>query len=216
MSVLDPVSLLKTLPAVIIGLTVHEYAHAWMAFKLGDTTARDMGRLTFNPIKHIDPIGFIFIVLAGFGWAKPVMFNPENLKNKHRDEIWIALAGPLSNLITGIFFFIVARVLVTLDFFNATNIGHYVVNFLITGGLINFGLFVFNLIPIPPLDGSHVYLTFLKVRNPNIFILFNKYGTLALFLLIILENQLKINVLPIMPVIRFFANIVYTLLQFPQ
>ena len=91
--------LLKSLPAVVIGLTVHELAHALMAYFLGDMTAKNDGRLTLNPLKHIDPLGFILIVIAGFGWAKPVNFNPANLRNKHRDEILISLAGPFSNFL---------------------------------------------------------------------------------------------------------------------
>lgn len=93
--------LFRSLPAVIIGLTVHELAHAYTAYKLGDMTAKNDGRLTLNPLKHIDPLGFILIVIAGFGWAKPVSFNPDNLKNKHRDEILISLAGPFSNFFAG-------------------------------------------------------------------------------------------------------------------
>lgn len=214
MNSLDPMLMLKTLPAVILGLTVHEYAHAWMAYKLGDTTAKDMGRLSFNPLKHIDPLGFIFILIAGFGWAKPVIFNPEKLKNKHSGEILISLAGPFSNLILGIVLFIIARGLYAMDFFQATKAGQGVMDVFFIGGIINFGLFVFNLIPLPPLDGSHVYLTFLKVKNPRVFDIIYKYGTAALFIIIIIENQIKVNLLPIQPVINLIANLLLKILQF--
>lgn len=207
-------NMLHTLPAVIIGLTVHEYAHAWMAFKLGDHTAGQMGRLSFNPLKHIDPLGFLFIVIAGFGWAKPVMFNPENLKNKHSGEILISLAGPFANLITGILFFVLARIMYGSDFMLSSQLGRIIMSLAITTGFINFGLFVFNLIPLPPLDGSHVYLTFLKVKNPQIFNAIYRYGTGALFLIIILESQLNIVILPIVPIIRFLSGIVLDLLGF--
>lgn len=85
--VFDPMSMLKYFPAVVIGLTVHEFAHAYTAFSLGDSTAKEAGRLTLNPLKHLDPFGTLLIAVLGFGWAKPVSFNPENLRNKHRDEI---------------------------------------------------------------------------------------------------------------------------------
>ena len=87
------------LPGIILGLTVHEYSHARIAYMCGDSTAKDEGRITLNPLKHIDPLGFILLIFAGFGWAKPVHFNEENLKNPKTDVIKIALAGPLSNAV---------------------------------------------------------------------------------------------------------------------
>ena len=98
----DIIDTLYSLPGIVIGLTLHEYCHALAAYKLGDGTAKADGRLTFDPIKHIDPIGFLFIVIAGFGWAKPVSFDPRNLAHPRRDRVIIALAGPLSNLALGI------------------------------------------------------------------------------------------------------------------
>jgi Zn-dependent protease len=100
---------LEIIPAAVIGLTVHEFSHAYAAYLLGDSTAKELGRVTLNPLKHIDWMGFFLIVIAGFGWAKPVTFNPDNLKNKHRDEILISIAGPFSNFILALVFFIIAR-----------------------------------------------------------------------------------------------------------
>ena len=108
---MDIMESLKIIPAAVIGLTVHEFSHAFMAYKLGDDTAQRDGRLTLNPLKHIDWMGFFLIVIAGFGWAKPVVFNPDNLKHKHRDEILISLAGPFSNFIVAILIFVIARLL---------------------------------------------------------------------------------------------------------
>ena len=105
---LDLNEMLKIVPAAVIGLTVHEFSHAFAAYKLGDSTAKDDGRLTLNPLKHIDWLGFFLIVIAGFGWAKPVIFNPDNLKNKHRDEIIISVAGPLSNFVLAVLFLVIA------------------------------------------------------------------------------------------------------------
>ena len=102
-------NILYALPGIIIGLTVHEFCHALAAYKLGDHTAREMGRLSFNPLKHIDLIGFLFIIFAGFGWAKPVQFNPENLSHPRRDKAIIAAAGPLSNLVLALVFIALVR-----------------------------------------------------------------------------------------------------------
>ena len=95
----DFVRILKFLPGIILGLTVHEFSHAFVAHLCGDSTARDQGRITLNPLKHIDPLGFIMLMVAGFGWAKPVQFTEQNLHNPKTDVIKIALAGPLSNAI---------------------------------------------------------------------------------------------------------------------
>jgi Zn-dependent protease len=192
---MDLVETLKIVPAAVIGLTIHEFAHAYTAYKLGDNTAKNEGRLTLNPLKHIDWMGFFLIIIAGFGWAKPVSFNPDNLKNKHRDEILISVAGPISNFLIAVLFFVTARLLYFVEYFNTTTLGLQVVNMIVMWGVINFGLFVFNLIPLPPLDGSHVYLTFLKDINPVLMMNMYKWGTAALFLIIIGENSLNINIL---------------------
>lgn len=211
---IDYLWLLKTIPAVIIGLTIHELAHAYTAYKLGDMTAKNDGRLTFNPLKHIDPLGFILIVIAGFGWAKPVSFNPDNLKNKHRDEILISLAGPFSNFLLAILFLIVARALFFLPYFHGTPTGLVVVNLLVLWAVINFGLFVFNLLPIPPLDGSHVYTTFLKEINPKLLQNMYMYGTWGLLLIILIQSNTKIEILPLAPLIKGITNSFISILQF--
>lgn len=211
---IDYLWLLKTIPAVIIGLTIHELAHAYTAYKLGDMTAKNDGRLTFNPLKHIDPLGFILIVIAGFGWAKPVGFNPDNLKHKHRDEILISLAGPFSNFLLAILFLIVARALFFLPYFHGTTTGLVVVNLLVLWAVINFGLFVFNLLPIPPLDGSHVYTTFLKEINPKLLQNMYMYGTWGLLLIILIQSNTKIEILPLAPLIKGITNSFISILQF--
>ena len=99
---LDLFRTLKFLPGILIGLTVHEFSHAFIASKCGDTTSKDQGRVTLNPLKHIDPMGFIMLLVAGFGWAKPVQFNEKNLRNPGSDTMKIAVAGPLSNALTAI------------------------------------------------------------------------------------------------------------------
>ena len=206
---LDLTEILRIAPAAVIGLTVHEFSHAYAAYKLGDETAKNDGRLTLNPLKHIDWLGFFLIRIAGFGWAKPVMFNPENLKNKHRDEIIIAIAGPVSNFLLAILFFVAARVLYMVD-----GISVEIVQLIVVWGIINFSLFVFNLIPLPPLDGSHVYLTYLKDINPKLMMNLYRYGTLALFLIIIAENKLNINILHISNLVSGITSFFFKLMNF--
>lgn len=198
-------------PAAVIGLTVHEFAHAYTAYLLGDSTAKDLGRVSLNPLKHIDWLGFALIIIAGFGWAKPVSFNPDNLKNKHRDEILIAIAGPISNLLLAILFFVFARVLYSFD---SSDIFQKAVNMFLVWGIINMGLFIFNMIPIPPLDGSHLYLSYLKEKNPALTQTIYKYGALALFGIIILESVLKINILHLSDLIQGITGVIMYLLGF--
>ena len=203
---MDTLEMLKIIPAAVIGLTVHECAHAFAAYKLGDTTAKDQGRLTLNPLKHIDWMGFFLIVVAGFGWAKPVEFDPNKLKHKHRDEILISLAGPFSNLLLAILFFVLGRLLYGSNLDAA--------NLMLIWGMINVGLFVFNLIPIPPLDGSHLYMTFLKELNPKLMMQMYRYGTLGLLVIILAENFLNVNILHLSDAIYAVAGWILNLLTF--
>ena len=189
-----------------MGLTLHEYCHALAANKLGDTTARDMGRLTFNPVKHIDPIGSLFIIFAGFGWAKPVQFNPANLRNPKRDKAIIAAAGPLSNLLLALILIGLIRIWmiaittiltseVLLSFFSS---GAFIVfmNVIFRAAAINLGLFIFNLFPIPPLDGSHIVFSGLSLK-PQTEIFIMKIGGPLLFMALIIQNTTELTILPI-------------------
>lgn len=201
-------NILYSPPGVIIGLTVHEFSHAFVADKLGDGTARAQGRLTLNPFYHIDPIGMVFILLAGFGWAKPVQFDMRNLKSPKRDRILIALAGPLSNLILGVvFLFVIKLTFDTLDFLPETL---YVILFrlLFSISVINLGLFIFNMLPIPPLDGSHVFLSGLNLSS-TVERKITQYGTLALFAIITLENIIDIDLLPIGTFTHWVVSLVF-------
>lgn len=191
------------LPGIILGLTIHEFSHAWTANLSGDSTSRDQGRITLNPFRHIDTIGFIFLLVAGFGWAKPVQFNEQNLRRK-TDVIRIAFAGPLSNAVLAI----VISVIFALSYdklstdSRSTQILFEILYYTI---FINWGLFIFNLIPIPPLDGSHILFYPLR-RFPELYESLYKYGSLLLFGLLILSAITKVNLLPIVGVIRFFAD----------
>jgi len=211
---MDLIEMIKIAPAAIIGLTVHEFSHAWMANRLGDNTAKQEGRLTLNPLRHIDWLGFFLIMVAGFGWAKPVAFNPDNLKHKHRDEILISIAGPLSNLLTAFLLFMIVRGLYFLEFFNSTGPGLEIVNIILVWGVINIGLFIFNLIPLPPLDGSHLYLTFLKEINPTLMANLYKYGTVGLLVIILAESNLDVNILHLSGMVNSVTTSIMQLMAF--
>jgi Zn-dependent protease len=192
--------ILKYLPGIIIGLTIHEFSHAWVALRSGDSTSRDQGRITLNPLKHIDLLGFIFLIFAGFGWAKPVQFNEENLKKK-TDVIKIALAGPISNALLAM---LLSLAFVFTERFPALS-SSVVRELFFYAIYINWGLFIFNLIPLPPLDGSH--LLFFPLRKyPAAYNASYKYGSFLLFGLLIATSITKINFLPIISVIQFFAE----------
>lgn len=205
----DWTNMLYSLPGVIIGLTVHEFSHAFVAAKLGDDTARAQERVTLNPFYHIDPLGMIFILFAGFGWAKPVQFNMRKLKSPKRDRILIALAGPLSNLILGILFLFVIKLFFAFSYFLPETLYIILFRLLFYTSVINLGLFIFNMLPIPPLDGSHVFLSGLNLSGEverNI----TKYGALTLFVVIIIENRLNIDLLPIGTFTNWVVNLFFS------
>jgi len=193
--------ILKFLPGVILGLTVHEFSHAWMAHRCGDSTSKDQGRVTLNPLKHIDIYGFLMLIAVGFGWAKPVQFREENLKNPGADVIKIALAGPLSNAVIAM----VLSLLLSLSKIILPYGSQLYYEVFIYTIYINWGLFVFNLIPLPPLDGSHLLFHQLR-RFPELHNALYKYGSYLLFGLLIATFVTKVNLLPIWPVIQFLGE----------
>ena len=204
----DWTNMLYSLPGVIIGLTVHEFSHAFVADKLGDGTARAQGRLTLNPFYHIDPVGMIFILIAGFGWAKPVQFDMRNLKSPKRDRILIALAGPLSNLILGILFLFIIKLAFAFLYFLPDALYEILFKLLFYISVINLGLFIFNMLPIPPLDGSHVFLSGLNLSS-EVERKITQYGSLALFAVIIIENITDIDLLPIGTFTHWVVSLIF-------
>jgi Zn-dependent protease len=210
---IDILRTLKFLPGIVIGLTIHEFSHAFVASKCGDSTSKDQGRLTLNPLKHIDPLGFIMLLVAGFGWAKPVQFDEKNLHNPKRDVMKIAVAGPLSNAITAMVLSIIFILFVDIDI-SGYHRGHEILREIFIYGIyINWGLMVFNLIPIPPLDGSHLLLNWFR-KYPALYTGLYKWGTIVLFGLLIVSAVTKINILPIWPAIEFLGNGFLSLISF--
>ncbi|EDS72715.1 site-2 protease family protein [Anaerofustis stercorihominis] len=173
------IQMLYMLVPIILALSFHEFAHAYVADKLGDPTARVSGRMTLDPTKHLDPIGFVSLLLFGFGWARPVPFNPMNLKKRKSGTLLISLAGPLSNLILAVIFSVLLRfVIIPINNEVLTYIFYY-------GVIINISLMAFNLIPVPPLDGSKILASLLPDRLEMKFYQYEHYLYLLLILLLI-------------------------------
>ena len=180
-------STLIILPGILIGFSFHEFAHAFFSDKLGDPTPREQGRLTLSPLVHIDIIGFIMIILVHFGWAKPVQINPRYYKNPLRDEIIVSVAGPLTNLAISIIFAMILKIYIGSGFsdFFSPDISLILIEIIKATIAINIILFIFNLLPIPPLDGSHVLLLLLPRKYFKAKMFINKYGILFLLILVL-------------------------------
>ncbi len=148
--------MLFRLPIIFLIISVHETAHGLVAYKMGDTTAKDMGRLTLNPLKHLDIIGAICMLLFGFGWAKPVPVNPMNFKKRDKGMVLTALAGPASNFIMALLGVLVWTLLRAYHLIPANIAGGIIDRFLLVFIMLNVAFAVFNLLPIPPLDGSKI------------------------------------------------------------
>lgn len=165
----DIIQLILTLPAVLIAITFHEFAHAYVAYKLGDDTPKNQGRISLNPFAHLDPIGTVLLIFAGFGWGKPVQVNPRNYTRKmsmNAGDALVSAAGPIMNFILAIIFAIIYTIIVKINpMYTFTKVGMVVsilIQVIIT---INIGLGVFNLIPLPPLDGSKILKNFLPYKG---------------------------------------------------
>lgn len=156
----EPLLFFALLLAIVIALTVHEYSHAAVARLLGDRTAEQMGRLTLNPLAHLDLIGFFMLLVAGFGYAKPVPYNPFALKHQRRDPLLIGFAGPVSNLVMAVIFAFFLKA-----FIAPLGPNNLLIQFLYLASLININLAIFNLLPIPPLDGSNILPFLLRGRQ---------------------------------------------------
>jgi len=172
-----PEVLVLLVPVLLFALVFHEYAHAWVANKLGDPTANRMGRLNLNPLSHLDPMGSLMILFVGFGWAKPVPVDTRYLQNPRTDMMKIAFAGPIANILLAF-------------------IGGTLIRFQVVGGSIflmlllftqiNIMLAVFNMIPIPPLDGSQIFSGLMVQKNPDLVMKLQMYGPQILFGLILI------------------------------
>ena len=155
------------LPAILIGLSIHEWGHAFVAYKLGDNTPKYQGRVTLNPMSHVDPMGFICLFFIGFGWGVPVEINPRNFKNPRRDELLVSVAGVVMNFIVAAVFMGLLRLLfaVAPEMMLYGTMGEVLVDLMLNIVFINLVLMVFNLLPIPPLDGFNIVTELFRLRR---------------------------------------------------
>ncbi len=193
--------------ALVIALSVHEYAHARVADELGDPTPKLAGRLTLNPLAHFDPLGTLFLLLFHFGWGKPVPIDPYNLKDPRRDQALIALAGPGSNFFTALFLSLVNKIL--LFFLSGITIVSIISLTLEVTVVLNLGLGIFNLMPFVPLDGHHVLLGFLPYDlAKDIQEILQQYSLIIIaFLFLPLFGGYSLISLVLEPLVMFFAKL---------
>lgn len=193
-------NMVLALPGLFVAIIFHELAHGYTAYKLGDPTAKNEGRLTLNPLKHIDVVGFIFLLIFKFGWAKPVPINPAYFKKRKRDIILVSLAGPLTN-------FILALIISFILSFNIIK-SVLLIDILITALWYNIMLGIFNLLPFPPLDGSKIVASLLPFKYEYLFYKNQRYLNLILVVLIFTNLIDKI----LTPLINFALKIIMTIL----
>ena len=198
----NPMMFFVVIAGIVYALTIHEFAHAAVATALGDSTAKFSGRLSLNPLVHLDMFGTMILVLAGFGWGKPVPVNIFNLKYKRWGESLVALAGPMANFVSAILFILLFKLAIL--FFPAENM---IFSFLFYMILINLVLGVFNLIPLPPLDGSRILFATLPSRFDDFKHRFAVNGPWILILLLIADSFLDVNIFG--RIFGFFIDMIY-------
>lgn len=201
-------NLLLLIPPILLAITFHEYAHGWMALKFGDPTAKMLGRLSLNPLVHLDPIGTLMLFIVHFGWAKPVPVDPRYFSDPKRQMIWVALAGPIANMILA---FISGILIVG---FSSSNLMFnsqtaFFANMLVYSLQINLALAIFNMLPIPPLDGSKILRGLLPYRYEYISNTLEQFGPWILISLILfgMMSGFSLFWLFISPFVRFFSSL---------
>ncbi|MEE9253081.1 MAG: site-2 protease family protein [Thermodesulfobacteriota bacterium] len=206
---LDVETIILMAPVILLALTVHEFCHAWAAYRLGDDTARLQGRLTLNPIAHLDIFGTILFFIAGFGWAKPVPVNPLNLKDPKKDMMFIAFAGPASNVVMALAAGLVIRVLIPMHLDINSPIIEMVFKLLMITVYLNLALAVFNMIPLPPLDGSRILYGILPREQANTYAQIEPYGVMILFAIFIFGGRVFHTLIwyPISILVRLFSGL---------
>ena len=167
---------------LFLAIPIHEAAHAWAALKCGDETARNQGRLTISPFAHLDFFGSLCMVITGFGWGKPVMVNPSNFKNRKRDSVLVAFAGPASNLLLGLLLVVAFKVLMLMKIVTGIGNAAMVFQYII---ILNIYLAVFNILPVPPLDGSKLLLAVLPPKHAFKLIQYQQYIFMAMIALLL-------------------------------
>ncbi|MEK7597320.1 MAG: site-2 protease family protein [Patescibacteria group bacterium] len=203
----NPLLFIIYLSSLLVAITIHEFSHAWAADYLGDPTPRLQGRLKLNPLVHIDTMGMVFLLLLGFGWGKPVQFDPYNLKNPRRDAAFISIAGPSSNFILAIVLSLLLKLFIILQLDMLTIIGSFIFVPMIR---MNIVLGVFNLLPIHPMDGFKIVEGILPEEKAHEWKGLQRYGMIFLILLIfpIAGSSMLSNIL--FPIVDFISNFLIT------
>jgi len=203
------IDLLIRAPVVLLSLTIHEFMHGYVAYRCGDDTAYRAGRLTLNPLAHLDPIGTICLFFGPIGWAKPVPVNPYNYRHPRRDDILVSGAGIAANFLIAAVFALVARVLVLRGFYpDATTHDVPTILWAMLGNVVflNFGLAIFNLIPLFPLDGSHILQNLLPEGAGDRFAGLRQIAPLLLLGVVLLNRHTPLLAWPIFHLIEFFGG----------
>lgn len=198
-------TIIIALPAILLAMTVHEFGHAYVAYKLGDSTAKVYGRLTLNPFSHVDLFGLLTMIVIGFGWAKPVPINPNNFKHYTRDTALVSAAGAAFNVVLAAICLLIIRFITPLDlaFIPA------ITSFLSITASLNVGFAVFNLLPIPPLDGSKIFIPMLPYKARNVIYKNEQFIQFGLMILLFLTDILD----PVLIYLRqFILNILTTVI----
>lgn len=201
------------LPALLIALSLHESAHAYTAYKLGDKSQKAMGRLSLSPLAHIDPIGFIFMLVFKFGWGKPVIMDDRNFKNRRKGVMLVALAGPMSNILLAFVFTVILKILDVfgvLTLMAGSNIGEILSIMLLYMIEFNVVFGVFNLIPLPPFDGAKVLTYFLPLKGKRFMDWLEQYSVWILVILMVTDLY-QIIILPAYNLINWLIMLVLAL-----
>ena len=195
--------LIILLPILVFSLCFHEFSHGYIAYRLGDATAAQQGRLTLNPLAHLDPVGSIMLLFVGFGWAKPVPVNPVNFTNPRIDMIKVAFAGPASNIILAFIGGSILRLFILFGLLQNQTMAQSLYYFI----YINIALAIFNMIPVAPLDGSQIFSNLISKNNPELAWKLQIYGPKVLMMLIfisIIMPQYSIFRIIMSPIINLF------------
>lgn len=206
----DLTRILLTLPGLVVGFVFHEFAHAWVADRLGDPTPRSQGKLTLHPVTHIDPIGFLLILVVGFGWAKPVVTNSRYFKKPRRDNILVSIAGPVTNLLIAILFALILKLLILTGVLGnmGFNLQTQTFNLFLYTMNINILLFVLNLLPIPGLDGFHVLASLVPYKHYNIIYKLEQYSMIIFLLLIFTRVTRYIIGVPVSLILSLIISLI--------